>query len=255
MRLNKLQLFLFPFLVTTTSALLPSKHARATPRSLDAVLVEPQEPAPSPSSSPFIRHIDLRDTTPAAPFLKHLVLRQVAAQPAANAQAQPAGNAQARPVAGAQAQPNTNAQAAPPTVNQAQAAPAPNVAPAPPDPVAPVAGVGGGGAAVPQPPAGATANPVTTINVVTVVGGVTQTIPKAFTQSFGAGESGPPVQSGTIGMGTLTGNIGVVKTNNAKSDAISTTGGRGVGGAIVGILVSWMAIMVVGGGIIGAGMR
>ncbi|KAL9125381.1 MAG: hypothetical protein Q9217_005404 [Psora testacea] len=224
MRLTEYRLYFIALLTTTTSALLPSHHARALPRSLDAILVERQGPAPSPPSSPVLRHLNLPHPAPTTSFIRHLDLRQVAApqpgaaQPAANAQAQPAANAQAQPGANAQAQPDANAPAQP--GGNAQAAPvAPAANPAPPAP-APLPGVGGGaGQAGAQPAPGAQANPVTTIYVQTVVGGVTTTVPELYTQSFGDGVSAPPVQTGSIGMGTLTGEIGVVKTGQAKSDA------------------------------------
>ena len=260
---------LLTLLAQTTSALLSSNQARAIPRSLDALIVEPQEPTPTPSPSPILRHLDLRTPAPTTPFLRRLDLRQVApaqpaanaqapgganaqAQPAANAQAQGGANAQAQPAAGAQAQPGANAQAQAPA-KQAPAAPAaPAAPPANAGAGAPVAGGGGGtGPAGAQPAPGAQANPVTTIQVQTVIGGVTQTVPQVFSQGFGSGPSAPPVQTGSIGMGTLTGQIGVVKTDQAANDAISTIGGRGVGGAVLGILMGWVAVMAFGGGILG----
>ena len=55
------------------------------------------------------------------------------------------------------------------------------------------AGVGGAGnvPAAAQPAANAVANAVTTVMVVTVVGGVTQTVASVFTQSAGAGVTAP----------------------------------------------------------------
>ena len=244
MRLTALSLVLLPVLTRTTFALLQSPYARATPRSLDALLVDSQKSAPSPSPTLYLRNLELRDTSQTSPYPQHLDLRQVAAaqpapvQPAANAPAQPAANAQAQPAANAQAQP----------------APVVNPAPAAAGAGAPVVGVGGGGAAAAQPAPGAQANPVTTIQVETVVGGVTKTVPKIYTQSFGAGQAAPAVQTGSIGMGTLTGQIGVVKTAQAKNDAISTTCGRGVGGSIILISASWIVAMAIGGGLLGIGI-
>ena len=216
---------LLPFITSTLFAQIPRDHARATPRSIDAVLVEPQEPAVSPLPTTFIQNLDLQDAPSTDPYVKHLDLRQVAAaQPAA---AQPA----------------------------AQQAAAPAVAPAaaPAAAGAPVAGVGGGGApAAAQPVAGAQANPVTTIQVETVVGGVTKTVPKVYTQTFGGAGAAPSVSSGSIGMGTLTGKIGVVNTDSAKSDAMPIRDGTGRRWTLLGIIGSWVGVMALGGAILGA---
>ena len=70
---------LLPFIASSAFA---KYHARPTPRSLDAILVEPRAPEVSPSPTPFLRRLDLRDAAPTSPYLKHLDLRQVApAQP------------------------------------------------------------------------------------------------------------------------------------------------------------------------------
>jgi len=82
----------------------------------------------------------------------------------------------------------------------------------------------------------------------TVIGGVTKQVPKVYTQTFGAAGSAPPVQSGEIGLGTLTGKVGVVKTQNAKSDAVAI--GRKVAwGNVVVVLVAGVAAL--GGGVLG----
>ncbi|MCJ1453886.1 hypothetical protein MMC28_004235 [Mycoblastus sanguinarius] len=194
---TNIPLFLIPFLATT-QALEPML------RSLDAILVEPREPASSPSPTPFLKHLDLR---------------QAAAQAAA---------------------PD------PAAVAPAAAAPA-AVAPAA---AAPAAGVGGAGnaPAAAQPAAGVQANPETTLMVQTVVGGVTTTVPIVYTQTFGAAASTPPVSVGSIGMGTLTGKIGVVKTQDAKSDAVAL-GKRRAGQEMAVVLISGLAILV--GGLVG----
>lgn len=201
MRFIDLSLFLLPFLAITQVLAEPRfPSPKPMPRALDAVLVEPPSSRSTSSLSP----------TP-TPFLQHLDLRQVAA-------AQPAA---AAPVAAA------------------------------PAAAAPAAGVGGAGAApaAAQPAAGAQANPVTTIMVATVVGGVTTQVPKVYTQTFGAAVSAPPVQSGEIGLGTLTGKIGVVKTSEAKNDAVPV-GGRIPAGEMMVVLVAGLAA-VVGGGAFG----
>lgn len=87
----------------------------------------------------------------------------------------------------------------------------------------------------------------------TVVGGVTKQVPKVYTQTFGAASSAPPVLTGTIGLGTLTGKVGVVKTKDAKSDAVPLIR-VGVRMEVLGILACWFVGMLVGGGLLGVGM-
>jgi len=226
MRINDIAIFLLPFFaITQVLAQTHLAKPRPIPRDLDAILVEaePASSIPSPAPTPFLNHLDLRQVAAAAP-----------AAPAVN---------------GAQA----NAPAAPVAPN-APAAPAPAAA-APVAPVAPAAGVGGAGAApaAAQPAPGALANPVTTLTVQTVVGGVTKQVPKIYTQSFGAAASAPPVLTGTIGLGTLTGKVGVVKTKDAKSDAVPLLRG-GLGMEVLVILGLWSLGMVVGGGLLGVSM-
>ena len=136
----------------------------------------------------------------------------------------------------------------------APAAPAPAApAPAAPAPAAPAAGVGGAGAApaAPQPPANAGANSVTTQQITTVIGGVTKVINTVITQTSGAGATAPAVQSGSIGLGTLTGSIGVVKTQDAKSDAIINGPRWGIGEVAL-VVVTGLAAL--GGGVLGLAM-
>lgn len=144
-------------------------------------------------------------------------------------------------------------QAAAPAPAPAPAAPAP--APAAPAPAAgaPAAGVGGAGAApaAAQPPANAGANSVTTQQITTVVGGVTKVVNTIITETSGAGVTAPPVQSGSIGLGTLTGSIGVVKTQDAKSDAIIKGPRWGIGE--VGLVVV-TGLAALGGGVLGLAM-
>ena len=222
MRTTNIPIFLLPFLATTqVLAQTPFAKPRPIPRAIDAVLIEPGPSldSPSPTTTPFLQHLDLRQV--AAP----------AAAPA-NAQANPAANAQPAPAA------------------KAPAAPAAAPAAAAPAPAAPAAGVGGAGAApaAAQPPAGAGANPVTTIQVATVVGGVTKTVASVLTQTFGPAESAPAVQSGSIGLGTLTGQVGVVKTKDAKSDAV--TSGKTWGGMEMCVVVI-SGLAALGGGVLG----
>ena len=72
-----------------------------------------------------------------------------------------------------------------------------------------------------------------------------------ITETSGAGATAPPVQSGSIGLGTLTGQVGVVKTQDAKSDAIiqgPRWGIREVG------LVCITGLAALGGGMLGLTM-
>lgn len=81
-----------------------------------------------------------------------------------------------------------------------------------------------------------------------MIKGVPTQVPKVYTQTFGAGASAPPVQSGEIGLGTLTGKIGVVKTHDAKSGAVAV--GRDVAwGHLAVVLVAGLAAL--GGGVLG----
>ena len=195
MRISNIPTFLLPVLVTTqVLARIDHPNPKPTPRSLDAVLIDPATSSPSPSPAPILQHLDLR---------------QAAAPAAAPAPAPAAG--------------------------------------------APAAGVGGAGAApaAAQPPANAGANSVTTQQITTVIGGVTKVINTIITETSGAGTTAPAVQSGSIGLGTLTGQIGVVKTQDAKSDAIITGprwGVREVG------MVFVTGLAALGGGVLGLAM-
>ena len=212
MRISNTAIFLLPFLATTqVLARINLAKPRPTPRDLDAILVDPATISPKPT--PFLQHLDLRQAAAPAP-------------------------APAAPV---------------PAPAPAPAAPAP--APAAPAPAAgaPAAGVGGAGAApaAAQPPANAGANSVTTQQITTVVGGVTKVVNTIITETSGAGTTAPAVQSGSIGLGTLTGSIGVVKTQDAKSDAIIKGSRWGI--AEVGlVLVTGLAAL--GGGVLGLAM-
>lgn len=166
MRVAAIPICLLPFLVAVPT--LASNHlqnAAQIPRPLEAILVEPPEPAssPTPTSTPHIKHLDLRQ-----------VAAGVGGAGAAPAAAQPA----AAPAAAAEPNPTD----------------APTVA--------------AGGAA-----------------------------------------SATPLKSGAIGMGTLTGKIGVVNTKDAKSDAV----GSGVGVEALAVLGCWVIGVVVGVGWMGTG--
>ena len=271
------------------------QDARPRPRSIDAVLLDPEPPDTnhSPhgsliqtlnehiSKTPFLKHIDLRSTIPNLSYIKRLDIRQQAgAGTAAGANAGAnagtgagtnAGTAQQAAGGGTVQQPAAGVQqpggAAKPatggTTDDDTALDAEAQEPAAPAPVAPVAGgvqapapaagpvAGAGGGAAPgaiQPGAGAKANPVTVINVETVVGGVTKTVPKTYTQSFGPGQSAPPVKTGTIGLGTLTGEVGVVRTGQAKGgDGSSIKDQQSVRWHILGVMGLWTVAMAMGG--------
>lgn len=68
-----------------------------------------------------------------------------------------------------------------------------------------------------------------------------------ITQTSGAGATAPAVQSGSIGLGTLTGQVGVVKTQDAKSDAV-IMGPRWGMGEVGMVVVSGLAAL---GGCVG----
>ena len=77
---------------------------------------------------------------------------------------------------------------------------------------------------------------------------MTKVVNTIITETSGAGTTAPAVQSGSIGLGTLTGSIGVVKTSEAKSDAIITRPRWGVGE--VGLVVV-TGLAALGGGVLG----
>lgn len=77
-------------------------------------------------------------------------------------------------------------------------------------------------------------SPVTTVQVFSVIGGVTQQVPFVYTQKFSSFPSqGPTPAKGEIGMGTLTGKIGVVNTAAAKKGGASQKIAIGFGGMTV----------------------
>ena len=85
--------------------------------------------------------------------------------------------------------------------------------------------------------------PVTTVNVFSVVGGVTKQVPIVFTQKFSSVPTqGPTPAKGVIGLGTLTGEVGVVNTDAAKkSSAPARIGARisGIALTILGMFAVW----------------
>ncbi|KAI9816884.1 MAG: hypothetical protein M1827_001529 [Pycnora praestabilis] len=64
-------------------------------------------------------------------------------------------------------------------------------------------------------------DPVTTLWLATVVNGVTTAVQVVYSQAFSSVPSqGPSPASGQIGMGTLTGVIGVLRTDEARNGAM-----------------------------------
>ncbi|KAI9698658.1 MAG: hypothetical protein M1836_003768 [Candelina mexicana] len=124
------------------------------------------------------------------------------------------------------------ANGAAPAANQPAPVPANGAAPAPNQPAAvpaanpaangaPVGGAAAGGAAAPAgAPGGPTftqASPVTTIFEPTTINGVTTDVAVVYSQKFpSVPNQGPTPAAGSIGMGTLTGTVGAVKTQSAS---------------------------------------
>lgn len=77
-------------------------------------------------------------------------------------------------------------------------------------------------------------SPVTTVQVFSVVAGVTKQVPVLYSQKFSSIPSqGPTPAKGEIGLGTLTGKIGVVNTEAAKKGGASQKIALGFGGMTV----------------------
>ncbi|CAD6576075.1 MAG: hypothetical protein ASARMPREDX12_007723 [Alectoria sarmentosa] len=104
------------------------------------------------------------------------------------------------------------------------------------------AGVGGAGAAA------APAQPAAVVPAAAAGAEVDPT--DSPTVAAGGAASATAVKSGAIGLGTLTGKVGVVNTKDAKSDAV----GNGMGVEVLGILGCWVIGIVVGGGWMGMGI-
>ena len=89
-------------------------------------------------------------------------------------------------------------------------------------------------------------SPVTTVWSATVVGGVTKNVQVAYTQTFpSAPGQGPSPLVGSIGLGTLTGQVGAVKTQEASGDARSLEAIKH-GSMIAVVLVSLIDVFVLG---------
>ena len=88
-------------------------------------------------------------------------------------------------------------------------------------------------------------SPVTTVQVFSVIGGVTQQVPVVYTQKFSSFPSqGPTPAKGEIGLGTLTGKIGVVNTAAAKKGGASRQIAIGFGGMTV-IMMGILAMLAI----------
>lgn len=119
--------------------------------------------------------------------------------------------------------------------------PDPNPNPDPePNPAPQNAALGGAGPAAARPVVPNQVSPITTVYI-----GSVQVV---YTQLFAAvPDQGPTAASGTIGLGTLTGQVGVVKTAAAKSAAGGRGNGRGGLGVGVGVGVGIGVAMGMGG--------
>ena len=82
----------------------------------------------------------------------------------------------------------------------------------------------------------------------TVIGGVTKQVPVVYTQVFSSVPSqGPTPIPGTIGLGTLTGTVGAVRTAQAKKGAASRSVLSGIGPLALGtgfVVLRAMAIWI-----------
>jgi hypothetical protein len=82
----------------------------------------------------------------------------------------------------------------------------------------------------------------------TIVGGVSKQVPVVFTQTFaGSLTSVEAVQSGSVGMGSLTGSVGVVKSSAAMAGRRGVGGVEGWGGVVAvgaaGVVVGWVRVV------------
>ncbi|KAL8960949.1 MAG: hypothetical protein Q9193_002428 [Seirophora villosa] len=180
--------------------------------------VSPSSTSPKDSPRPVVLMLETPAPQPPRPYLelRHLDLDRRQIQPAA-------AGAPAQAAAGAPNQPVAPAPVAPVAAPKAAPNAAPVAAPAAPVPAVPAPA----GAAAPAAPAAP-------------VGGVVPVKQGPAT----AVTSAPTPKSGTIGMGTLTGAIGVVKTSEAKSEAGLAVDNR------FGFMTSWPAAFKVGASVL-----
>ncbi|MCJ1339711.1 hypothetical protein MMC09_005001 [Bachmanniomyces sp. S44760] len=170
--------------------------------------------------------IDPLATPPETTPPPELELRQVAANPVAPA-VQPAAKPAAQP-------------AAPAVQPAVQPAVAPVVAPAAAPAAAPVNGAGVGGGAAPAAAQPATDATGQAASVTTVVVNGKQVV---YTQTFAtAPDQWTTSGAGSVGLGTLTGSVGAVKTQNAgkKSEAVAL-GSRDGMNVLLGIVTGLSA--------------
>lgn len=133
------------------------------------------------------------------------------------------------------------ANGAAPVANQPAAAQPPANQPAN---AAPVGGAAAGGAVAPAggAPVFTQASPVTTVFEPTTINGVVTQVAVVYSQKFSSvPDQGPSPAAGSVGMGTLTGAVGVVKTDAVKAGAAGRDGVM-LGMWALGVCVS--AIMV-----------
>ncbi|KAL8815049.1 MAG: hypothetical protein Q9223_005777 [Gallowayella weberi] len=213
MRLLSFTTLLLPTVLA--SELASSSTSDSTPH---PAVLNHQNPPPQPQR-PYLelRHLDLepRQIQPAA--------AGAPAQVAAGAAQQPAGGA-AAPAAAPKVQTTANPAVpattpAPATTQVPATTQTPAAAQAPANPVAPAVAAPAAPAASVAPAAG----------VIPINSGPATALMQA-----------PPVKSGSIGLGTLTGKVGVVKTEEAKSEARLAADNRFV------FVASWPAAFKIG---------
>ena len=200
----------------------PSLPIQTTLSSADSLIALSQPPLSLDFYEKNDPRLELRQAPAVAPAAAPAAApKQPAPAPAAapaNGGAGAVGGAAPKPGAGGAAPVVPGAAAAQP----APAAPVPGAAAPVVAPAAPVPGVGGAGAA---PPAVLPSEPgqvpsVTVFMQKTIIAGATQQIPVTYTQKFSDVPSkGPSPTSGKIGLGTITGSVGAVRTDEAKQAA------------------------------------
>ena len=105
-------------------------------------------------------------------------------------------------------------------------------------------GVGGAGnaPAAAQPTEESQVPSITVLTVYSTINGVVTPFPITYTQTFASvPDQGASPSAGTVGMGTLTGSVGVVKTDQANGGAMPRggnmiAGGGGMYGAVCAVV-------------------
>lgn len=81
------------------------------------------------------------------------------------------------------------------------------------------------------------------MTVNSVIGGVTKQVPIVYTQKFSSiPDQGPTPAKGVIGLGTLTGKIGVINTAEAKKSSAVQRAAMGLGGTGI-VIMSMLAAL------------